>query len=236
MSSVSGTVSGSAMAEGGASPGRGRLVVLVGPAGAGKTTLAHRLLGNRPGERAFSVSHTTRPRREREAHGVDYYFVDRPTFENLRDRGGFVEWARVHDNLYGTSKAEIERLAGAGRDVLFDIDIQGAHDIWRQYPDQTRLAFVLPPSWAVLVQRLVDRGSESEETLRRRLRTARSELQGLLESPAPWQVILNDALEPALTAMESHLFSVAPQPGMDVRQHPAVRAFLRDALSDPRAS
>ncbi len=211
----------------------GKLVVLVGPAGAGKTTLAHRVIDRAPERRGFSVSHTTRPMRATEHDGVDYWFVTRPEFEHLRDRGGFAEWAEVHGNYYGTSRAEIERLTGAGRDVFFDIDIVGAHNLWRQYPSEVRLIFVLPPSWPVLVQRLVDRGTETEATLRRRLRTARRELQAVLESPAPWTVIHNDDLARATADLERAVVGALQPTAME--QHPGVRAFLREAIADPRA-
>ncbi len=213
--------------------GGSRLVVLVGPAGAGKTTLAHRLQTHVGVSRAFSVSHTTRMQRPREEHGVDYYFVPRADFEALRTAGGFVESAEVHGNLYGTSLHEIQRLRDLGQDVLFDIDIQGAHNIWRQFPDVTRLVFVLPPSWAVLVERLTGRGTETEETARRRLKTARTELQALIESPAPWHVVINDSLDHAAVALERILMPEPPPPVLP-GEHPAVRSFLRDAVADPR--
>ncbi len=213
----------------------GHLLVLVGPAGAGKTTLAHRSIARSPEDRGFSVSHTTRPIRSTETDGVDYWFVDRATFEALRDQDGFAEWAEVHGNLYGTSRNEIKRLHDQGRDVLFDIDIVGATNLWRQYPQETRLIFVLPPSWQVLVSRLQGRGSETEATLRRRLRTARTELQGLIASPAPWHVISNDDLGAAVVALEP-LYAQAVPPATAVADQPGVQAFLREALADPRTA
>jgi len=215
--------------------GVGRLLVLVGPAGAGKTTLAHRLRAAAPERRAFSVSHTTRPRREAEVDGHDYWFVEREDFEHLRAEGGFVESAEVHGNCYGTSRAEIARLRAAGRDVLFDIDIQGAHHLWQQFPSKTRLCFVLPPSWRVLVERLQARGTETETTICRRLRTARLELEGLQRSPAPWHLFINDSLEPTVAALEAVL-AEPPPPATDVLQNAAVQAFLASALADPRSA
>ena len=212
----------------------GVLLVLVGPAGAGKTTLAHILQTRAPGKRAFSVSHTTRPMRANERDGVDYYFVPRPDFESLRDADGFVEWAEVHGNLYGTSKREIERLHTAGQVALFDIDIVGAHNLWRLYPDQVRLAFLLPPTWQVLVDRLHKRGTDTETVIRRRLRTARMELHEVCASPAPWHIVVNDQVETAADQLEGLLAPEPPQPE-DPRAHPAVQAFLRDADADPRA-
>lgn len=213
----------------------GTLLILVGPAGAGKTTLAHLLQQRAPGRRAFSVSHTTRAPRPNELDGVDYYFVDRSHFEALRDRGGFAEWAEVHGNLYGTSRAEIARLHQGGKVALFDIDIVGAHNLWRLYPDEVRLAFLLPPTWQVLVDRLLRRGTESEAVVQRRLRTARLELHAVCESPAPWHIVVNDALEVAADQLE-HLLAVPPPPAEDPRGHAAVQAFLRAADADPRAA
>ena len=170
-----------------------------------------------------------------ERDGVDYWFVTRGEFERLRDGGGFAEWAEVHGNLYGTSRAEIARLHAAGQDILFDIDIVGAHNLWQQFPAQTRLVFVLPPTWEELVRRLQARGSETAETLQRRLRTARRELQALIESPAPWHVVLNDGLDDAVAAMEALLGPQPPAADAPARQ-PVVRAFLAAAEADRRAA
>lgn len=211
-----------------------RLVVLVGPSGSGKTTLARRLIERHPQGCAFSVSHSTRPRRPSEVDGQDYHFVSRERFEALRDADGFAEWAEVHGNLYGTSMAELERHFGAGRDVLFDIDIVGAHNLARRFGGRCRLIFVLPPSWQVLVERLVARATETDQTLRRRLRTARSELQLVLASASPWSFLVNDNLETATTQLGSLID--AHEDDHDDARSPLVAAFLHAALADPRSA
>ncbi|MSQ82716.1 MAG: guanylate kinase [Myxococcales bacterium] len=212
----------------------GVLLILVGPAGAGKTTLARRLIDARPDQRGFSVSHTTRPIRSGETHGKDYFFVARDAFLDLRERGGFAESACVHDNYYGTSKAEIAKLTTVGRDIIFDIDIEGALNLWRQYPDSARLVFILPPSWTALVQRLRDRGSETEETLRRRLRTARRELVAVLDSSAPWHVVRNDDIAAATAQLEALLDGSHQLESADSKA--ALHSLMRGANSDPLAS
>lgn len=211
----------------------GLLLILVGPAGAGKTTLAHRLIAARPEARGFSVSHTSRPMRASERLGLDYFFVDRPQFEALRDSGQLAESAEVHGNYYGTSHAEIKRLTRDGGDAIFDIDIAGAHNLWRAYPDHCRLVFVVPPSWGVLVQRLRDRGSETEQTLRRRLRTAWQELETVQHSPAPWWLVVNERLSDAVQRLEQIAAPIPPP--HDAAGHPTLRAFVRDAAGDPLA-
>ena len=145
-----------------------------GPSGAGKSTILSRVL-EEMGNLRFSVSHTTRAPREGETEGVQYHFVDRPTFEDMRDRGLFLEWAEVHGELYGTSRAEYDRAATDGVDLLLDLDVQGAAQVRKAFPDAVTV-FILPPSYTELERRLRGRGAENEGNFRRRLQAAGEEL------------------------------------------------------------
>ena len=212
---------------------QGRLIIFVGPAGSGKTTLAHRLIGADRGRRGFSVSHTTRTIRPTEQNGSDYHFVTRAQFEVHLADDAFLEWALVHDNYYGTSRAEVNRHLDAGRDIFFDIDIQGAINVSGQLGDQALLVFIVPPSWQVLVARLEGRGSETDKTLRRRLRTARTELRGLSKSALPWHLIVNDALDVAEQDLETLLTAQKPSPA-DFSD--LITSLCADADADERAA
>jgi guanylate kinase len=183
------------MADGKATGGI-RLIVLCSPSGAGKTTLAHRLLSDpsAPGLR-FSVSHTTRPPRRGERHGTDYHFVDEATFLSIAGRDGFAEHAVVHGNMYGTSIEEIERIAGmeGTTGIVFDIDVQGAAQLAARYPGALRI-FILPPSLVELERRLAGRGSESAQTMQVRLRNAVDEIRRYEEFD---YIVVNDDLDRA---------------------------------------
>ena len=135
----------------------------------------------------------------------------------------------MHGNYYGTSRQEIVRHVSAGRDLFFDIDIQGAVNLYQQFPEQSRLVFIVPPTWQVLVARLTSRGTETEQTIRRRLQTARTELQGLLNSDLPWQVVINDALEVATTDLEAALVGKEPSGHRGL-----LEAMYQAAKDDPR--
>ncbi len=213
----------------------GNLLVLVGPAGAGKTTLAHRLIDAAPERRGFSVSHTTRPIRSTETDHLDYHFVSRGEFEALRAVGGFVESAEVHGNLYGTSRAEVERKTADGSDLIFDIDIEGAQNLARAFPARTRLFFVLPPGWDVLVARLEGRGSETPATLGRRLRTARAELEALLASALSWHLLCNDDIDATATALDAAVSGPWP-PERRARDWQLAEAFAAAARQDLRTA
>jgi guanylate kinase len=156
-------------------PERSRLVVLAGPTAVGKGTVANFIRQHYP-EVLLSVSATTRPPRPGETEGVDYYFVDDAEFDRMIEAGEFLEHATVHNQYrYGTPRGPILAALGEGRSVLLEIDLQGARQVRRAFPD-AQLVFLLPPTWEELVRRLVGRGTESEEERERRLSTARIEL------------------------------------------------------------
>ena len=155
---------------------RGLMLVLSSPSGAGKTTIARRLR-EEDNSIEMSISHTTRPRRNGEKDGKDYHFVDRETFTRMRDQGEFLEWAVVFDNYYGTTRKPVEDALAAGRDVLFDVDWQGAASLRDQAKNDVVTVFVLPPSAADLEQRLNERAQDSPEIVRRRMLGASNEIQ-----------------------------------------------------------
>lgn len=178
----------------------GDLFVLSAPSGAGKSTLIRMLFERFPElarRLAFSVSHATRPAREGEVHGQHYYFVDDASFQSIIAGGGFLEWAEVHGHYKGTSLEEVNRLRAAGRDVLLEIDVQGARQV-RQRVQGAVSVFILPPSFSVLERRLRGRGSDDESQIRRRLRDAGEEIR---ESVSYDYVIVNDDLSEACEAL-----------------------------------
>jgi len=177
----------------------GMLLVLSAPSGCGKTTIVKRVMANLP-NLVFSVSHTTRVPRPGETDGVHYHFVDQSGFRTIREQQptGFLEWAEVHGNLYGTSVAEVELRQQAGCDVLLDIDVQGAAQV-RQCVTAVTI-FIAPPSLQVLEQRLRGRGTEDEATVAKRLNNARKELAsaGVYD-----YLIVNDQLDEAVDSLRS---------------------------------
>lgn len=152
-------------------------IILSSPSGAGKTTIARELLRRRS-DLGYSVSCTTRKPRVGEVDGKDYYFLSRAEFERRRDAGEFAESADVHGSMYGTLRSEVERVLGAGKHVVMDIDVQGAHQFTGVFPQSVTI-FVLPPTAEVLLERLRQRQTESKEQLARRLQSALLELQAV---------------------------------------------------------
>jgi len=151
-------------------PRKGRLVVISAPSGAGKSTVC-RIIGSREPDVTLSVSYTTRKPRGRERDGIEYHFIDDATFDRMIVEGKFLEWAEVHTKRYGSGREETEKLISTGKDVLFDIDVQGGKQI-KQAIEEAVLIFLLPPSIDELVRRLSKRKTESESEIRRRLNVA----------------------------------------------------------------
>lgn len=175
---------------------QGVLFIVCGPSGVGKTSLCEGLLARRP-KLTVSTSYTTRAPRGGEEDGVAYHFVDIPTFEAMREAGLFAEWALVHGNYYGTAVQVIHNAWEAGRDVLFDIDYQGAELIKQRFP-QACTVLLMPPDMATLEARLCNRATDSPEVIAHRLEAARNELSqyGNFE-----YLVENDNLERALEAL-----------------------------------
>ena len=173
-----------------AAAARGLLIVVSAPSGTGKTTVVERLVEVCP-RLVQSRSYTSRPPRVGERVGVDYNFVDRPAFEALIERDGFLEWADVFGNLYGTGREETEALLSAGLDVVLVIDVQGARQVRQKAADRIGI-FLLPPSFGALESRLRGRCQDEEAAIRRRLTTARGEVAAVDEYD---YVVINDELE-----------------------------------------
>ncbi|MBI5190253.1 MAG: guanylate kinase [Nitrospirae bacterium] len=171
----------------------GILYVVSAPSGAGKTSLCKELVRIDP-TLSHSISHTTRKPRAGEVHGEHYYFVTQDEFREMAAAGGFVEWAEVHGNSYGTSKAELQRLFGLGRDVIVDIDTQGAMQVKKYWPGAV-LIFILPPSMEELERRLRGRETDDDETIRKRVGNAKGEIRYLKEYR---YVVVNDDFSEAL--------------------------------------
>jgi guanylate kinase len=177
----------------------GRVFILSAPSGAGKTTLRQAVL-TRFGDIHFSVSFTTRPRRPGEQDGRDYVFISREEFEAGIAAGRWAEWARVHGNYYGTAAGDLLRILASGRDVLLEIDVQGARQILSRFPDSVTI-FIAPPSPDVLRQRLIARGTDDPQAVALRLANAEHEMS---QSGYYRHVIVNDDLDTAtreLTAL-----------------------------------
>ena len=179
---------------------QGLLIVVSGPSGTGKGTVCERLLNATP-ELAYSISATTRQPRAGEVDGQNYYFLTREQFEQKIQEGDFLEYANVYGNYYGTPLGKIQERRAAGEDVLLEIDTQGALNVMQRCPDGLFI-FLLPPSLAELEQRIRGRGSETEETLARRLGNAKKEIQIGLRYK---YVVVNDEVELAVGRIKSIL-------------------------------
>ncbi|UJW73209.1 guanylate kinase [Rhizobium sp. SL42] len=178
---------------------RGLMLVISSPSGAGKSTIARTLM-DKDKQIGLSVSVTTRQRRQSEIEGVHYQFVSQREFERLRDSDSLLEWAQVHGNFYGTPREAVETAMGEGRDMLFDIDWQGAQQLQEKMSADVVSIFILPPTMAELQSRLHRRAEDTEEVIQTRLANSRAEI-------AHWReydyVIVNDDLQSAFDAVQS---------------------------------
>jgi guanylate kinase len=179
---------------------KGKLFVFAAPSGAGKTTLVHAVVTKRP-ELRFSISYTTRKPRKNEADGVDYLFVTEDEFMRLRDQGEMLEYAKVFDNYYATSRSQVEKHLADHRNVILEIDWQGARQVRKSMPECVTI-FILPPSVEELERRLRDRRTDSAEVIERRLRDALSDMSHWTEFD---HVIINDDLNQAIADLEDVL-------------------------------
>ena len=200
--------------------GRGLPFVVSAPSGTGKTTVCRRLVERAPGL-IFAVSHTTRPQRPGEQDGVDYHFVSEHAFRRLVEEGGFLEYAEYNGRLYGTSWAALEGALAAGRDVVLEIDIQGARQV-RERLAEARLIFLLPPSFEALEARLRGRGTDAPAAIEQRLALAGQELRA-----ARWfeYLIVNEELEATVDAVLAVVRGVR-----NGREQEVVRRFGREQV------
>ena len=209
---------------------RGELFIVASPSGGGKTTLIKRVIAMLAGEGGlahFSVSHTTRRPRPGEQDGIDYFFVDKPTFSGMIERREFLEYAEVHGNLYGTSREEVEKNLARGCDVFLDIDVQGARQVRASVPDVVKV-FVFPPSYEELLRRLKARGQDSADAIALRMQNALREMQEYAEFD---YVIINNRLEEATRALAGIVASARIRP---FRMRVAVEKILEGFASGLR--
>jgi len=200
----------------------GTLFIVASPSGGGKTTLIRRVMAGLAAEGVpahFSVSHTTRKPRGGEREGVDYHFVDRPSFQAMIERREFLEFAEVHGNLYGTARSEVEPRLAAGEVIFLDIDVQGARQVRASIPDAVKV-FVFPPSRDVLLDRLRARRQDDDAVIALRMSNAIKEMREYGDFD---YVIINDRLEDATRALASVVAAARLRPG---RLRSAIEAII----------
>lgn len=208
---------------------RGMLIVVSSPSGGGKGTLIDRVLKTVPNV-TYSVSFTTRAPRPAEEDGREYFFIKRATFEKMIEQGEFLEWADVYGHLYGTSCKQVERERAAGHDIILEIDVQGAESIREKITDVVSI-FILPPSFELLRERLLARGTDSAEALEKRMRGAPSEVEQYRHFQ---YVILNDDINRASQQLASVIYA---ERARRERQELNLRSVLEDfgVFHDPVA-
>jgi guanylate kinase len=180
----------------------GRILVVSGPSGAGKSTLIREVRQKVP-DLGYSISHTSRPPRGQEKNGAEYHFVSKEIFQKMIDDGEFVEWAEVYQDLYGTSISSLKSQIAIGRDVIMDIDVQGARNIKDHFKDAI-LIYVLPPSLEILEKRLRARGTDDEKAIRTRLNKAVREIKNCVSYD---YLLFNDKLEESVEELKSILIA-----------------------------
>jgi len=201
----------------------GKLYIISAPSGAGKTSLVKQLRAELD-KLAVSVSHTTRPMRAGESNGIDYFFVSADEFKTMIDRQAFLEHAQVFDNFYGTAQKTVEDNLALGLDVILEIDWQGAQQVRRMLPDSESI-FILPPSIAVLRQRLQNRGQDDESVIERRMRDAVTEMSHYPEFD---YLLVNDDFSLALAQLKSIIIANRLKQN---RQQQALLPLLQDLLN-----
>ncbi len=205
-------------------PRRGLMLLISSPSGAGKTSLSRRLVADHA-DLELSVSATTRDPRPGEKDGREYHFIDRPTFDQMVAKDAFLEWANVHEHRYGSPGAPVMDALGAGRDVLFDIDWQGAAQISSRAPEDVVRVFILPPSMAELSRRLHARAQDREDVIQRRLGRAYGEIEHAVDYD---YVIVNDDYDRAYADL-AHIYHAERQKRV---RNPGLAAFIQRLLDE----
>jgi guanylate kinase len=202
-------------------------LILSSPSGGGKTTIARELLRRRS-DLGYSVSCTTRTARSGEREGVDYFFLTPEKFEEARSRGEFAESAEVHGNMYGTLRREVDRVLAEKKHVVMDIDVQGARQLREAYPESV-LVFLIPPDVDLLLSRLRGRGTESAESLTRRLRSAVEELKAV---DIYGYLVVNHDLEEAVKAVSAIIDGESKRLSRLDEAHARIGAMVTDLESE----
>lgn len=207
------------------SPRRGLMLLISSPSGAGKTSLSRRLVADHA-DLELSVSATTRAPRPGEEDGREYHFVDRPTFDAMVEADAFLEWANVHEHRYGSPKAPVMTALEAGRDVLFDIDWQGAAQIAEKAPADVVRVFILPPTMAELSRRLHARAQDHEDVIQRRLGRAYGEIERAVDYD---YVIINDDYDRAFADL-AHIYHAERLKRL---RNPGLSRLIQGLLDEP---
>jgi guanylate kinase len=211
---------------------RGLVLIVASPSGAGKSTLS-RLLLQTDRNLTLSVSVTTRQRRPSEVEGIHYHFIDKRRFEGMRERGELLEWAEVHGNLYGTPRESVETALAAGRDYLFDIDVQGTLQVCQAMREDVATVFILPPSIPELLERLRRRAEDDAATINKRLASAAQEIPHWRDFD---YVLVNDDLERSFAGLQAILAAERLRRRRSEVAFEALGSELLDDLSKLRAS